>query len=315
MSRSRSLKPNFFKNEHLAELGLASQLLFAGLWTLADRAGRLEDRPLRIKAEIFPYQKEDVDRLLSGLASCAEPFICRYEVSGKRYIQITNFEKHQNPHVKEPESTIPAPDLSGASPVLNVLTPDSLNLTPLTLNPISPALPVPARAFDQIWIKYPNKDGRKAAEKSFRASVRTHQDWLDIQNALPNYLQSDKVKEGFIKNGSTWFNNWRDWINYKGASYGPNGQQGVSEYAAIAEQARTARRAAGNGAPTSAGAILTGLRNLPKIPPPTRIGAGSGHYGDGRSLENIRDDGALERTEDREREADDQDPDDSRRGP
>jgi len=32
-----------------------ARLLYPGLWMLADREGRLEDRPLRIKAEILPY--------------------------------------------------------------------------------------------------------------------------------------------------------------------------------------------------------------------------------------------------------------------
>jgi hypothetical protein len=31
------------------------RLLFTGLWCLADREGRLEDRPAEIKAEIFSY--------------------------------------------------------------------------------------------------------------------------------------------------------------------------------------------------------------------------------------------------------------------
>jgi len=70
--------------------------------------------------------------------------------------------------------------------------------------------------FEDIWAKYPNKDGKKAAQKHFEAGVVTDQDWLDINKALTNYLQSKKVLEGYIKNGSTWFNNWRDWVNFTG---------------------------------------------------------------------------------------------------
>jgi len=66
--------------------------------------------------------------------------------------------------------------------------------------------------FNILWGKYPNKDGKKAAERHFQSEVKTEQDWKDINTALDNYLQSDVVKKGFIKNGSTWFNNWRDWI-------------------------------------------------------------------------------------------------------
>lgn len=66
--------------------------------------------------------------------------------------------------------------------------------------------------FESIWAKYPNKDGKKAADRHFKASVKTEKDWQDINQALKNYLDSEVVKKGFIKNGSTWFNNWRDWI-------------------------------------------------------------------------------------------------------
>ena len=66
--------------------------------------------------------------------------------------------------------------------------------------------------FDSLWAKYPNKDGKKAAERHFHNEIKNDQDWQDINTAIKNYLESDVVKKGFIKNGSTWFNNWRDWI-------------------------------------------------------------------------------------------------------
>ena len=69
--------------------------------------------------------------------------------------------------------------------------------------------------FQEIWSKYPNKDGRKAAERHFYASVKTDQDWADINKALTNYLSSGRVQKNFIKNGSTWFNGWRDWVDFK----------------------------------------------------------------------------------------------------
>ena len=69
--------------------------------------------------------------------------------------------------------------------------------------------------FEAIWSKYPNKDGHKAAQRHFRASVKTDQDWADINKSLANYLTSERVQKNFIKNGSTWFSNWRDWLEFK----------------------------------------------------------------------------------------------------
>lgn len=109
MPRARNIKPAFFANEYLAELPYEARLLFIGLWTLADRRGRLEDRPKGIKGRLFPFDNIDTDKLLQELADSPERFIIRYSCNGKRFIQITNFEKHQNPHCKEPDSEIPPP--------------------------------------------------------------------------------------------------------------------------------------------------------------------------------------------------------------
>lgn len=107
MARSRNIKPGFFTNEYLAELQPFARLAFVGLWTIADREGRLEDRPKKIKAEILPYDDCDMDKILDELANAKEKFVIRYEVDGSKYIQIANFKKHQNPHIKETPSVIP----------------------------------------------------------------------------------------------------------------------------------------------------------------------------------------------------------------
>jgi hypothetical protein len=106
MARTRSIKPGFFMNEELAELPCEARLLFIGLWTIADREGRLEDRPRKIKAAVFPYDDCDVDRLL-GLLS-GKGFLQRYKVRRQGYIQVSNFVKHQKPHPKEAPSEVPA---------------------------------------------------------------------------------------------------------------------------------------------------------------------------------------------------------------
>ncbi len=103
--RSRELKPGFFKNEILASLLPHARLLFQGLWCIADKEGRLEDRPQRIRAELFPYEDVDVAQLLTSLHE--RGFIERYRVSGNAYIQVVAFRVHQHPHPREMESVIP----------------------------------------------------------------------------------------------------------------------------------------------------------------------------------------------------------------
>lgn len=107
MARVRFIKPGFFTNDTLAELEPVARLLFIALWCLADREGRLEDRPKRIKAEALPYDNADVDQLLDQLMQAG--FIIRYTAEGSRWVQVVNFIKHQQPHYKEVASKIPAP--------------------------------------------------------------------------------------------------------------------------------------------------------------------------------------------------------------
>ena len=117
-------------NPDLHALGPYAALLYAGLWTIADRQGRLKDSPSWIKAMTLPYYNLDIQTPLNALASGEDPFIVRYVKDGKRYIQIVNFTKHQNPHVNEAPSTIPAPDKHSASTVQIGLIPDSVSLIP-----------------------------------------------------------------------------------------------------------------------------------------------------------------------------------------
>jgi hypothetical protein len=144
VSRSRNIKPGFFKNERLAECDPLARLLFAGLWCEADREGRLEDRPKRLKAEILPYDECDVSSLLDQLAK--HGFIARYNSGGLALIAIPTFLDHQRPHNKEPESYLPSPDFPGTSGLI----PDSPLLIPEEPNGSGP-LPCPARAIVALY--------------------------------------------------------------------------------------------------------------------------------------------------------------------
>lgn len=110
--RARNVKPALFKNEVLGCADPLLTLLFVGLWCEADRDGRLEDRPLRLRAEIFPYRDNaPVDEMLNWLTDNA--FIARYQTNdGLRVIQVLKFSEHQRPHSNEAQSVLPAMDQS-----------------------------------------------------------------------------------------------------------------------------------------------------------------------------------------------------------
>lgn len=186
MSRARNIKPGFFKNDRLAECGPLTRILFAALWCEADREGRLEDRPKRIKAECLPYDDCNVDVMLDELA--ARDFIVRYTNGKDRFIQVLAFNKHQNPHIREPASLIPAPVEHSASTVLSTeeaeTGPEKGDVKPTEspeparLFPLSPSL-IPERepASDDASPAKLLADGKRKRKPSAKGEL-TFDEWF-----------------------------------------------------------------------------------------------------------------------------------------
>lgn len=244
MARSRNIKPGFFSNDTLAELPALTRLLFIGLWTICDREGRLEDRPRKIKAEALPYDDHDVDAALTALHQSG--FILRYVSGGVRCIQVVNWAKHQNPHMKEAESSIPAPDEHQTStvqapdeqqpkPERAGLIPDSLNLIPDS--------GFPSRAEAPQAIAKPEKPA--PPENSAARGTRLPLDW-----SLPAKWESEAMaiqptwgaqrcqqvadvfrdywvaKPGQSGVKTDWLATWRNWVRKESADQRapPNGK-------------------------------------------------------------------------------------------
>jgi len=107
MARIRTIKPDLPLDEELAELAYVVRYVFALLPMATDKSGRVEDRPMMIKAKLLPYDDENMDAILMTLHEAG--FITRYEEKGKRFIQVNTFVKHQRPHHTERPSEIPEP--------------------------------------------------------------------------------------------------------------------------------------------------------------------------------------------------------------
>lgn len=230
MARARNLKPAFFQNDLLAEIDPLARLLFAGLWTVADRVGRLEDRPKRIKAAVLPYDECCIETLLKQLAD--RQFITRYRIAEKAFIEIPNFVKHQNPHCREPESTIPAPDEHSSCTVPELCKTgcsraDSLN--PLTDSPSSltvssggtfPQMEAYTAEFEEVWAFYPKRPGANKADsfKAWKARIRegtAPETMIAGTLRYAAYCQRNISAPEFIKQPATFFGKGRhfesDW--------------------------------------------------------------------------------------------------------
>ena len=183
MARKREIKPGFFKNEELGEVEPLARLFFAGLWCWADKAGRFEDRPKKLKADILPYDNCDGEDLMRQLV--AHGFIIRYEVDGKHYGQIVNWKKHQSPHPAEATSNIPAPDVQPESNLL------------VSCNEVTDNLPAPDVQLDKnpipSFTSIPSLDDDSARAKIVNEIIDNYpRDWLieAIKIAVSNKADS-----------------------------------------------------------------------------------------------------------------------------
>lgn len=239
MARARNIKPSFFTNEELVELPFEVRLLFIGLWTLADREGRMEDRPKRIKMALFPADGVDVDAGLNMLQE--RGFVLRYKAGQVRAIQVLNFAKHQSPHIKESPSEIQAPDEHGAGTMqapdehgasrADCLNPESplLNPEPGTPPPSIPTSSKPEKTasatpsgFAEFWAAYPKKVGKGAAERAWR-KAKVNGNLSDLLQAIDRQKWSEQWrKDGgqFIPNPATWINEQR-WHDELPSAAGP----------------------------------------------------------------------------------------------
>lgn len=172
MARARNIKPAFFDNDDLADNDPLGRLLFIGLWTIADCNGNLEWRSKRVKKQLLAYDECCIDSLAINLDKSG--FVRFYSDGDKIYLNVINFDKHQNPHKNEKAKGTGIPeyceeyrqaidlnklainrDLSGLKPDDSNSNPaDSLNLIPDSLNLIPDTVteqkPSPAKAGNDV---------------------------------------------------------------------------------------------------------------------------------------------------------------------
>lgn len=191
--RARGIKPGFYENEVLGRMSPLAHLLYPYLWMECDWTGRMEYRPVRLKAKAFPYRDADIDKLCDELE--AGNLILRYghPLSEHWLLSVKNFHKHQNPCKKEREtpSKFPPPNedsfkyVSGTVPVRSQngtgtgsvpLIPDSLLLIP--------DIPVSADGGSASPPPVPEKEKPKpdpnceAILKAWGRAVEIRTDWI-----------------------------------------------------------------------------------------------------------------------------------------
>jgi hypothetical protein len=237
--RARNIKPALFKNEVLGQADPLYTVLFEGLWCMADREGRLEDRPARIKAEVFPYRTEvDVEACLQWLQD--GHFIDRYMTERGGVVQVVEFSKHQRPHKNEPPSTlldknhkvkVRKTSTNGGRASTNVrraradslfsdsgyLNADTGSLIDRSLGRLKP--PDSDPAFEQLKVIYPKRAGDQRWTKAFSAfkariaeGVTREQILSGAQRYADHVRAMGKERTEFVKQAATFLGTERGFL-------------------------------------------------------------------------------------------------------
>lgn len=223
MARKRMIYAELFEDEHFGSLSDKAKLLFIACIANADDDGRLAAHEANLRAYAFRYEEITLKKIKELIIEIIDKMknFKYYEIENRFYIEFSKWKQYQyiqNDRYKP--STLPA----CIHPVSKMDTECSLklnevNIKEVNINKYKETLVGKKECvfdFEALWHRYPKKDGKIAAEKHFRKSVKTEADYADINQALDNYIakiKRDGIEERYIKNGSTWFYNWRDSLN------------------------------------------------------------------------------------------------------
>lgn len=109
MARIRTIKPEFWTSEQVAECSPTTRLLFIGLWSFCDDNGIHPASFKRIKMEIFPSDAIPESELQAAIQELiTSRLLYEYEIASKRYWQVTGWHNHQR--IDRPTYKFPLPN-------------------------------------------------------------------------------------------------------------------------------------------------------------------------------------------------------------
>jgi hypothetical protein len=148
--RARTVKPEFFRDRKMGQLGPLTALVYQALWVVADDGGMAECDPELLKGEMFTYWSAVGVPEITGAVQelCRTGRVEMYAAGDRTFCKILQWEVHQ--HIHKPSSFryskqlnnlhAANSDLSGTSEALEGHSPDSLvPYTPSSLTPVVPS--------------------------------------------------------------------------------------------------------------------------------------------------------------------------------
>ena len=239
--RIRSIRPEFWRSEDVAEMDWHTRLIFIGLWSYVDDNGVGRDDVRMIVADLFPLDmdthgslREPSLRVQAALNHlCEHGQITRYESSGRKFLHITAWDRHQR--INRPSETrYPRPTCGNEGSRTaharltepSVMAQEDLPLGEgekgrrgegekvVKTRPRGRAESIPMDGFDAWWTLYPRKAAKPKAASAWRTAMAKPGTTPDTVTAgLRKHLHAwrGKPKE-FIPYPATWLNQerWSD---------------------------------------------------------------------------------------------------------
>lgn len=123
MARIRTIKPEFWTSEQIADCSPIARLLFIGMWNFCDDGGNHPASCRTLKMQIFPgddFTTADIEGFVAELVSA--DLLVEYEAEGKRYWNVTGW-KHQK--IEKPSYKYPRPVQEHSAPTQQHVAEDS----------------------------------------------------------------------------------------------------------------------------------------------------------------------------------------------
>lgn len=241
--RIRSIKPEFWRSDDISGLAWDDRLIFIGLWSYVDDNGVGMDRLASVVADLFAGDierdsSETFARVSRGLQNLSEAGrIVRYEVEGKRYLFITNWEKHQR--IDKPnKARYPRNDAENAVIYAQFATSSRESREgPATgteeqgnrgtgeQKKSTSSTATPSKEFESFWTSYPRKIGKEAAKKAFIKALTKTTAAKIMAGVEDLRIQVAGKDQQFTPHAATWLNagRWDDEVTKPQLAIVPNG--------------------------------------------------------------------------------------------
>lgn len=216
LARIRTIKPDFFRSDDVAQLSYRARLTWVGLWTYVDDEGRGKDNARIIKGDLWPLEDEvthkDVEKDLKELSSAGR--IRRYEVDGEKYLLILKWTDHQR-IAKPTASKLPPPNDSTTttepSSTIPVVLPEPYG---------SPTEPLPLGREVEGEEEQGSGRGKRATRippdfaltPEMRQYAATKTPDVNIELATEKFINHWTAASGNSASKRDWVATWRNWV-------------------------------------------------------------------------------------------------------